>query len=317
MSSFSSSSTSGSSGFYSTSSTSSSSPSDSDFLQRLSRIQGLLIDLENRFKKNGIWLGELEKGKIPKGQAQMQELIEDCHSLVEEIQEDLEKGSVKERIQPHVHEQEKGKQKESMINRRKKRAAKKASELDSETLSELSPEMVGPYKEMLSVFYDLADLCSTGSGNPDNLRHLRRLQGLLDNYETKYKHGGNIWCGDLAQRNIPSGQALLNELCDSSHDLIEELNDEFEIRSGVPEHEPEKRHSKRQEKKNLRQQKKRAGAGAGASTGGDAAGGEAPKVGAGAGAGGRGGWEIEKEKGGQEATKEKGSSANAREARVQ
>jgi len=216
---------------------------------------------------------------------------------------------VKERMKTHLHEQEKGKPKESTINRRKKRAAKRASELDSETLSELSPEMVAPYKEMLSVFYELSDLCSTGSGNPDNLRHLRRLQGLLDNYETKYKHADNIWCGDLAQRNIPSGQALMNELCDSSHDLIEELNDEFEIRSGVPEHEPEKRHSKRQEKKNLRQQKNRA------PTAGAASGGEEPKVGAGA--GGMGGWEIEKEKGGEEATKEKGSVANAREARVQ
>jgi len=310
----------------SSSSTSSSGPSsgDTDFLKRLSRIQGLLVEMENRFKKGGVWMGELEKGQIPRGQAMMQDLLEDCHGLVSEIQEDLEKTAGKERSRAHTHEHSKEKMKEENVNRRKKRAAKRATALDEETLSELAEEMVGPYKEMLSVFYELIDLCSSGSGNEDQLRQLRRLQGLLDSYEGKYKHVGNIWCGDLSKRNIPSGQALMNELCDESHDLIEELYDELEIRSEVSEQEPEKRSLKRQEKKHLRQQKKRtassaagAGGGGGAGVGaGAGAGAGAGTAGVGAGAGGQVGWDKGTMERGEAGSKEKGTMENIREARA-
>jgi len=55
-------------------------------LNKLHEYQSSLLSIENKNKVNGIWCGNLEIGNIPAGQAIMNELFDECHDIIEQIQ---------------------------------------------------------------------------------------------------------------------------------------------------------------------------------------------------------------------------------------
>jgi len=54
--------------------------------------QGHLNGIENKWKHNGIWGGKLEDNHIPAGQAEMNELYDKCHDIVDRILAKQEAG---------------------------------------------------------------------------------------------------------------------------------------------------------------------------------------------------------------------------------
>lgn len=55
-------------------------------LNQLREYQDRLLEIENTNKMNGIWCGNLERGIVPAGQAIMNELFDECHDIIEQIQ---------------------------------------------------------------------------------------------------------------------------------------------------------------------------------------------------------------------------------------
>jgi len=60
--------------------------------------------------------------------------------------------------------------------------------------------------------------------NVKDATELRKFQYKLDELESKYKPGPDfIWGGSLKENKIPKGQAVLNELVDECHDIIDSI----------------------------------------------------------------------------------------------
>ncbi len=79
-----------------------------DGVKDLSKIypeQEILNQTENEFKHDGVWGGDIHK-HVPKGQAQMNELMDEIHELIEKIQgqsNEKESEAIKEARETKAH----------------------------------------------------------------------------------------------------------------------------------------------------------------------------------------------------------------------
>jgi len=94
----------------------------------------------------------------------------------------------------------------------------------------LSTELLETHKRLLEIQTGLAQLTSKTAGNK-----LPKYQAALLELENNYKVDG-IWCGTLHSK-IPAGQAVVNEIFDQCHDMIDHLlglqEDAHPVRGGL------------------------------------------------------------------------------------
>jgi len=177
--------------------------------EELRKFQYRLDELESEHKDNLVWRAKnTPKGQIPKGQGVLNELLDDCHDLINTIIDTLPK--------------------EQAI---KKRTTLKAT--SSSSLEEIHPSLKTIENHLNSVKMALLKLKDLGTQAVKDASELRKYQYRLDDIETEYKQG-LVWRGkQTPSGEVVPGQAALTTLVDDCHDLIDQIIDALPYESGL------------------------------------------------------------------------------------
>jgi hypothetical protein len=177
--------------------------------------QDKLLKIEQNNYHDGVWGGDLKKGVIPKGQAQIADLYCELHSIIDDLKQVMvEKREVK------VERKNMG-----GIPTYQSRVHDMNTKADNAVRSQLDPSLKPLWVQLMQVKKTIRFFLREWRRlihDADFQVQLESSQEFLNHLETQYKHDG-VWSGDLKKGVIPSGQAIISEVFETSHAILHRL----------------------------------------------------------------------------------------------